>query len=304
MKFSVFHVTRKGGRDNNEDRMGYCYTSGSAIFMLADGMGGHPEGEVAAQMAIQAIAALFQKEARPELADVPNFINSAVYAAHQQILRYSVDRSMLDAPRTTVVLAVIQNGAIFWTHCGDSRLYLLRQGELLMRTRDHSLVEQDLLNPSALRSAHARNRNLLFTCLGSPVPPVYQLVGPVTLQQDDRVMLCSDGLWSALSEDDIVCDLSQKPVDVAVPDLVEKALQLAGCHSDNVTCMALKWETPDFSESIPGTVFTDSILGGVFASTLQAGWQDSTADDLDDQAIEQNIAEINATIRRSAQKRA
>ncbi|MCW2310682.1 PP2C family protein-serine/threonine phosphatase [Rhodoferax antarcticus] len=303
MKFSVFQVSRKGARDKNEDRMGYCYTSGSAMFMLADGMGGHPEGEVAAQLAIQTMAALFQKEAKPELANVAGFLNNAVRSAHRQILRYAIDRGMLDAPRTTVVLAVIQNGAMSWTHCGDSRLYLIRQAELLMRSRDHSLLEQDLLKPSALRSDNVRNRNVLFTCLGSPTRPVYDLVGPVNLQQGDRVMLCSDGLWSALSEQDIVADLMQKPVDLAVPDLVEKALRLAGSHSDNVTCLALEWETPDTFETTRAAITTDSILDGVFASTVQAGWLDSEADDLDDQAIERSIAEINAAIRRSAQKK-
>ena len=304
MKFSVFQVSRKGGRDKNEDRMGYCYTSGSAMFMLADGMGGHPEGEVAAQLAIQSIAALFQKEATPELADVAVFLNDAVRSEHRQILRYAMDRGLLDAPRTTVVLAVIQNGAMSWTHCGDSRLYLLRQGAVQMRTRDHSLLEHDLLKPSALRPDNAKNRNVLFTCLGSPTRPVYDVVGPVNLQQGDRVMLCSDGLWSALSEHDIVADLSAKPVDLAVPDLVEKALRLAGPHSDNVTCLALEWETPDTLESTRGTITTDSILDGVFASTVQAGWLDSADDDLDDEAIERSIAEINAAILRSAQKKA
>ena len=304
MKFSVFQVSRKGGREKNEDRMGYCYTSDSALFMLADGMGGHPEGEVAAQLAIQSMAALFQKEAKPELPKVPVFLYNAVRSAHRQILRYALDRGLLDAPRTTVVLAVIQNGAMFLTHCGDSRLYLLRQGELLLRTRDHSLLEQDLLKPAALRSERARNRNVLFTCLGSPTSPVYEVQGPVSLQQGDRVMLCSDGLWSAVSEQDIVADLMQKPIDVSVPDLVEKALRLGGSRADNVTCMALEWETPDALASTRGDISTDAILDGGFASTVQAGWEDSQGDDLDDQAIERSIAEINAAIRRSAQKKA
>ena len=66
MKFSVFQISRKGGREKNEDRMGYCYTRESGLFVLADGMGGHPEGEVAAQLALQTISALYQKEARPD----------------------------------------------------------------------------------------------------------------------------------------------------------------------------------------------------------------------------------------------
>ncbi|WP_180125470.1 PP2C family serine/threonine-protein phosphatase [Rhodoferax sp. BLA1] len=304
MKFSVFQVSRKGGRDKNEDRMGYCYTSSAAIFMLADGMGGHPEGEVAAQLAIQAIAALFQKEAKPELADVNRFLDDAVRSAHRHILRYAMDHAMLDAPRSTIVVAVIQNGALTWTHCGDSRLYLLRRGELLTRTRDHSLLEQDLIKPATLRTDAAANRHVLFTCLGSPTKPLFAVEGPVNLQLGDRIMLCSDGLWSAVPEPTLVSELLHKPVDVAVPDLVEQALRLAGPTSDNVTCLALAWETPDELPSTRGSITTDSILDGVFASTVQAGWLDPATDDLDDEAIERSIAEINAAIRRSALKKA
>jgi serine/threonine protein phosphatase PrpC len=70
MKFSVFQISRRGGREKNEDRMGYCYTRESGLFVLADGMGGHPEGEVAAQIALQTISALFQRQAKPQIKDV------------------------------------------------------------------------------------------------------------------------------------------------------------------------------------------------------------------------------------------
>jgi serine/threonine protein phosphatase PrpC len=66
-----------GGREKNEDRMGYCYTRDAGLFVLADGMGGHPEGEVAAQMALQTISALFQREAKPTLADPLRFLHDA-----------------------------------------------------------------------------------------------------------------------------------------------------------------------------------------------------------------------------------
>ena len=64
MKFSVFQISRKGGREKNEDRMGYCYTKSSGLFLLADGMGGHPDGEVAAQLALQTVAAHYQKRSK------------------------------------------------------------------------------------------------------------------------------------------------------------------------------------------------------------------------------------------------
>nr|MBP9060058.1 serine/threonine-protein phosphatase [Rhodoferax sp.] len=147
MKFSVFQVSRKGGREKNEDRMGYSYTRASGMFILADGMGGHPEGEVAAQLALQAVSALFQKEAKPQVPDVTAFLEAAVMAAHRQILRYAIEKGMLDTPRTTFVAAVMQEGLVTWIHCGDSRLYFVREGELVTRTRDHSFVEQRFAAP-------------------------------------------------------------------------------------------------------------------------------------------------------------
>ena len=303
MKFSVFQVSRKGGRKRNEDRMGYCYTRGAGIFLLADGMGGHPQGEVAAQLALQAISQLFQQEAKPELTDVTTFLSAALMAAHHRILHYAIGRGMLDSPRTTIVVAVVQAGAVSWIHCGDSRLYLVRQGELLARTRDHSFHEQREADKTGLKFPAQINRNILFTCLGSPAKPVFELAGPVTLQQGDRLMLCSDGLWTSLSEDDIVRQLQEKPVDEAVPELVDGALRKAGEGSDNVTVIALEWETPPGFATTRGSISTDSIIDGVFSSTVQAGWLDSGLEDMDDAAIERSIAEINDAIRRSAVKK-
>lgn len=300
MKFSVFQISRKGGREKNEDRMGYCYTKSSGLFLLADGMGGHPEGEVAAQMALQTISALYQKEATPEIEDVPGFLSRAAMTAHRQILKYAIEKNLPDTPRTTLVAAIVQSGAAHWLHCGDSRLYMVRQGELLARTRDHSYSEQRDVVRANPDSAITMNRNVLFTCLGSPAKPTLDITGPVPLLQGDRIMLCSDGLWGHQTDEDIVHILSQKAVGLSAPELVERALQRAGPTSDNVTLVALEWEMPDTFESTRGTISTESIDEGVFASTVQAGWIDGEVDDLDDAAIERSIAEINEAIRRSA----
>ncbi|WP_298931508.1 PP2C family serine/threonine-protein phosphatase [uncultured Ramlibacter sp.] len=299
MKFSVFQISRRGGREKNEDRMGYCYTRESGLFVLADGMGGHPEGEVAAQLALQTISALYQKEARPLVKDVTEFLAASLMAAHHQIIRYASEKGMLDTPRTTLVAAVVQGNTATWVHCGDSRLYVVRDGELLTRTRDHSYLEQQ---GSAVVGMDRINRNILFTCLGSPTKPVFDVTGPVTLQQGDKVLLCSDGLWGSLNDNDIVRHLTTQPVSDAVPDLVEAALRNGGEHSDNVTVIAFEWETPDTFESTRG-ISTDSISDGVFASTIQAGVLDTMVEDLDDAAIERSIAEINEAIKRSAARR-
>ena len=299
MKFSVFQISRRGGREKNEDRMGYCYTRESGLFVLADGMGGHPEGEVAAQLALQTVSALYQKEARPVVTDIEEFLSNALMAAHHQIIRYAGEKGMLDTPRTTLVVAIVQGTSATWVHCGDSRLYLVRDGELVTRTRDHSYLEQQ--NVGAFR-LDRMNRNILFTCLGSPTKPVFDVTGPVTLQQGDKILLCSDGLWGTLEDVDIVRQLSLQPVGESVPELVEQALRKGGEHCDNVTVIALEWETPDAFESTRG-ISTDSIMDGVFASTIQAGLGDTVIDELDDAAIERSIAEINEAIRRSASKK-
>jgi serine/threonine protein phosphatase PrpC len=303
MKFSVFQISRRGGREKNEDRMGYCYTRESGLFVLADGMGGHPEGEVAAQLALQTISALYQREARPLIADTVEFLSTALTAAHHQIIRYASEKGMLDTPRTTLVACILQGAGATWVHCGDSRLYVVRDGALLTRTRDHSYLEQQKSEFNFIKTDRI-NRNILFTCLGSPTKPVFDIAGPVVLQQGDKLMLCSDGLWGSLTDAEIVKHLASKGVSDAVPDLVENALRVGGERSDNVTVLAMEWETPDAFESTRG-VSTDSIMDGVFASTIQAGGLGvDDLDDLDEASIERSIAEINEAIRRSAARKA
>ena len=143
---------------------------------------------------------------------------------------------------------------------------------------------------------------MLFTCLGSPSKPVFDVAGPITLQQGDKIMLCSDGLWGSVEDDAIVKTLTAYQVAEAVPEMVEQALRHAGDSSDNVTVIALEWETPEVFESTRG-ISTDDISDGVFASTIQASVLGTAVDDLDDAAIERSIAEINEAIRRSAAKR-
>jgi len=172
MRFSVYQVSRKGGREKNEDRMGYCYTRDSGLFALADGMGGHPEGEVASQLALQTLAALFQRDSKPTLSDPLRFLHEAIIAGHHQLLRYATQRALIDTPRTTVVACVLQGNAAYWAHCGDSRLYMVRGDKLIARTRDHSYSELQETLSQVVPMGERFNRNVLFTCLGSPGEPL------------------------------------------------------------------------------------------------------------------------------------
>jgi PPM family protein phosphatase len=305
MKFSVFQVSRRGGREKNEDRMGYSYTRGSGLFLLADGMGGHPDGEVAAHLALQSMSATYQKVCDSVIEDVSDFLTDAVMAAHRDILRYALERGMEDTPRTTIVAAFVQGGVAHWVHCGDSRLYMVRGTDVIARTRDHSYQERRPGSSTGPLTAHQANRNILFTCLGSPTKPILEVMGPVPLRHGDKILLCSDGLWGSLTDDEIVLHLGSKPVTQAVPDLVEAALETAGSKSDNVTVIAMEWEMPDeFEATVRAGISTDDIEEGVFTSTLQADLQSAELDqdDMDEAEIERSIAEINDAIRRSQTK--
>lgn len=303
MKFSVFQISRQGGREKNEDRMGYCYTKESGIFALADGMGGHPEGEVAAQIVLQTMFSLYQKEAIPVIENPKVFLEAAIMTAHRRILQYAAKKHLPDSPRTTIVAVIVQDGMAYWAHCGDSRLYFVRQGMLLARTRDHSYSEQQK-SPRFDRTINIRfNRNVLYTCLGSPSKPIFDITDPMPLQQGDRILLCSDGLWSNIPDIDIVTQLSENKVSLVVPQLVDQALTHGGSRSDNVTVVALEWETPDDLFSAEYGISTATMEEGIFSSTLQAAEEDEDLDDLDDEAIERSIAEINEAIRRSAARK-
>ncbi len=303
MQFSVYQVSRKGGREKNEDRMGYCYTRDAGLFALADGMGGHPEGEVASQLALQTLSALFQREAKPRLAEPLRFLHDAIVAGHHQLLRYASERALSDTPRTTVVACLLQGNAAYWAHCGDSRLYLVRGDKLVARTRDHSYSELQETLSQVVPIGDRVNRNVLFTCLGSPGKPVVDTAGPLVVHPGDRVMLCSDGLWSAVADNVITDVLAANPISEAVPELVERALRAAGEKSDNVTVLAVEWEAAEDLDSKSG-ISTMSLGDDVFASTIQASLAaEGTGDELDEAEIERSIREINEAIQRSSNKR-
>ena len=303
MRFSVYQISRKGGREKNEDRMGYCYTRDSGLFALADGMGGHPEGEVAAQLALQTLAALFQRDAKPTLADPLRFLHDAIVAAHHQLLRYATEKALMDTPRTTIVACVMQGDAAFWAHCGDSRLYMVRGGKLIARTRDHSYTELQETLSHVVPMGEKFNRNVLFTCLGSPGKPVVDTAGPLLLHGGDRLLLCSDGLWGSVSDAVIAEQLALRPIADSAPELVEQALRNAGPKSDNVTVISVEWESAEVRDGGAG-ISTEALGEEVFASTIQASvLGDLASDELDEAEIERSIKEINDAIRRSNEKK-
>lgn len=206
--------------------------------MVADGLGAHPDGDLAAGFALQAAAETFERLATPTIADPHRFLETALQLAHHSIVRYATEQQMSDAPLTTLVAALIQDETLHWIHCGDSRLYVVRDGRLLLRTRDHSHVEY-----AASHGLYTKglNKGLLYACLGMTKTPTVNVGGPLALKPGDRLLLCSDGLWGNLADDEIVAGLALGTVKQAATDLVEHAMGRCGGHCDNVTVVAIDW---------------------------------------------------------------
>lgn len=309
MRFSTFQVSRRGEREKNEDRMGYCYTREAGLFALADGMGGHPEGEVAAQRVLQTLAAMFQREAKPALDDPLGFLQDAVLIAHQQLQRYAADKRLADNPRTTLVACILQGRHAYWAHCGDSRLYLVRESQLIARTRDHSYLELQAALGRVPPAGESFNRNVLFTCLGSPGKPMIDTQGPFLLQPGDRLMLCSDGLWGTVLDEVITHQLALLPIAESVPGLVEQALRNGGARCDNVSVLAVEWEGADECGGGEGTAalslshmdedgFSSTIQAGVgSAVTVEEASEQRSA--MDEAEIVRSVREINEAIRQT-----
>lgn len=299
MRFSIYQDSLIGARASNQDRMGYCYTRDSLLMLVADGMGGHVRGEVAAHLALQVAASTFQEEARPTLADPPAFLDRALRRAHREILRYQDTHGLPESPRTTIVACVVQDGRAWWAHAGDSRLYLVREARVAMRTRDHSKVQNliDLGMIDERDSATHPERNKVLNCLGSPFEPTIEHGGDVALRPGDTLMLCSDGVWSALPEADLLEPLTAESVLTGVPQLVARAVGHAGALADNATALAMTWEAGADEPALS----SDDVPEGAITTTIRVGSIDETAvgEALTEDEIERTIREIREAISRA-----
>jgi PPM family protein phosphatase len=302
MRFSIYQESKKGGRKSNQDRMGYCFTRDALLMIVADGMGGHLQGDTAAQIAVQTIGGAFQDQANPLLKSPSRFLEAAMVSAHQQILRYRTEHKLAESPRTTVVACVVQNGSAFWAHAGDSRLYWIRSGEIVAQTRDHSKIQsmilQGLASPAEIDTHPDRNK--LFNCLGSPEPPTVELSRKMILKPGDTLFMCTDGLWSGVDEQAIASAFANATVMRAVPDLIALALTEGRGDADNVTALAMSWEGSDLRSD--HGVSTASMPMGAITTTIdhfRPSRVESAQSPMTDSEIERAIDDIRASIRRS-----
>lgn len=246
MNYLVWEQSRIGGRAVNQDRLLLRATSQALLLVAADGMGGHAHGEVAAQVAVDRLAGAFEREARPRLADPFGFLARGLNDAHAAILRVAGARELAEVPCTTCVACVIQDGLAHWVHAGDARLYLLRDGAVYRRSRDHTKV-QLLLDQGLIDAATARRhpeRNRVYSCLGGPGVPQIDFSSRTPLLPGDVLALCTDGVWSPAGDEALARLLGGDEPQRAGPRLMDLAEHNGGGHGDNLSLIALRWDDP------------------------------------------------------------
>lgn len=244
MKFSVYQNSRIGGRKYNQDRAGYAYTGEALLLVLADGMGGHLHGELAADITIRTYMQAFEQAASPRVADPESFLANTMRAAHDAIVSYAQTESLAGNPGTTCVAALVQNGEVRWAHAGDSRLYLLRGGATWSVTHDHSVVQQwadwGIITEDEMKTHPDRNK--ITNCLGGVGELFYSEPAEcVMLEHGDVLLLCSDGLWSPLIDHEIAAGFHAAPLPETLEQLMEEAVRREGARADNTTAVVARW---------------------------------------------------------------
>jgi PPM family protein phosphatase len=246
VNFELASDTRIGARRINQDRLGYWQTGEALFLALADGMGGHVRGEVAAQLSMEVLADEFRRAARPRIAEPGTFLGTAMHAAHAAILVEGQRMRLPESPRTVIVACLVQDGVAWWTHVGDCRLYLIRDSRIVHRTRDHSvvqrLVDQGRIREEAIESHPERNR--LLQCLGGVLSPKPEPAQHETLAPGDVLVLCSDGFWGPLTPRQMLHSIATRPLAEAIDELAGLAERRAGERCDNVSVLAIRNPAP------------------------------------------------------------
>ena len=299
MRFTIFQDSQVGDRQGNEDRVGYAYGKDVLLMVIADGMGGHHGGEVAAEIAVQEITRRFKIEARNKLRKPFEFLVTSIQAAHRAIVAHADQHNLLECPRTTCVACVVQNGYAYWAHAGDSRLYVLRRGNLLAATQDHSKVQQMIDSGQITIEAAARHpdRNKIYSCLGGVVPPHIDMGREQKLEVGDTVMLSTDGFWAHIPASILAQMLAKQTVTALLPGLLAEAHRRAAGESDNITVVAMTWENQE-DAAVADTRSLDDEEFATSTNTTQQLGDGTPSDDVTEDDIERAIAEIQSAIKK------
>ena len=301
MRFTIFQDSKKGGRKVNQDRLAYSYSKNVLLLVIADGMGGHARGEIAAEIAVNTITSRFQQDARSALRKPLEFLHHAFNAAHRAILAFADEHDMLECPRTTCVGCIIQDGKAWWAHSGDSRLYVLRKGKLAISTRDHSRVQQLIDAGMITKEAAATHpdRNKIYNCLGGVLPPEITPSEEWPLEVGDTILLSTDGFWAPVPAHYIAAKLRTENILDLMPVLLEEAERTAGDESDNLSVVAVTWERQD-DEEVPTQTVTSTVPMDGFRTETNMGQGDKEPiqEPVSDEEIERAIAEIQNAIKK------
>lgn len=223
-------------RDHNEDSLIII----PPLFAVADGMGGHEAGEIASEITVNTLA-----ELAPSHLDAEG-LTAAVEAANYNVIKAPRQGIGRDGMGTTLTAAMLEGERLLIAQVGDSRAYLLHKGHLQQITRDHSLMA-DLIEAGQITPEEARvhpNRSVITRAIGSDIhmrPDIYEL----NVDAGDRILLCSDGLSSMISNNAIESIMRrQSDAQHCADELVTAALEKGG--ADNVTVVVA--DVPGFSE--------------------------------------------------------
>ncbi len=245
MKIEYAKVSALGDRNDNQDRAAVIVADDAAMMLVFDGMGGHSDGARAAETGLQVVQDLFMAATLP-IFDPQGFLYMALARAHDEVVSLGQDVAVDFRPRATCAICLVQEGGSFWAHIGDSRIYQVRNGSVLSRSRDHSHVEV-LIQEGAITEEEAQThpmRNFVECCLGGDAPvPDMSITGKKELQPGDVLLACSDGLWSGLRDDDMaqIGLAGDNNLAQNLKQLSAQALTANAPHSDNTTGTALRW---------------------------------------------------------------
>ena len=244
MRVEYADISLLGGREENQDRVSCAVAQHSALLVVVDGMGGHADGARAAQVTQQVIVEAFWHTPQP-LFDPLGFLHLTLGRAHEEVVRLGAQLPIEQRPRATCAVCLIQHHASWWAHVGDSRLYHVRRGALVTRSRDHSHVElllrEGLISPEQARSHPMRN--FVECCLGGdPILPDMSLARRRPIEPDDILLVCTDGLWGALKDQEIAEQFNNGgTLRENLSTLGERAVKRSGNASDNTSAAALRW---------------------------------------------------------------
>lgn len=305
MKFTVYQDSLQGPRPHNQDRLAYSYSKDALLLVIADGMGGHRHGELAAQLAVKTLTDAFQTQATPTLLDPAKFLTEHIQLTHEAIERLMIAEDLLESPRTTIVAVIVQENTLYCAHVGDSRLYLFRDQRLQFRTEDHSLVQMLFLKGQISQQEMLTHpeRHKIYNCLGGNITPQIELAPTQNLHSGDILLLCTDGLWSALSDQEINEVLHDGYITNTVPRLLNEAESASGKDGDNVSAIGLQWGArADDSLLAISTVTMPLDATTTIINPLTHQLRDgdaATIADLTDDEIERAIAEIQSALKKS-----